>query len=112
MLIDRTKMPVVEITSAPPLLPNFAEAWSYRWMAVALARRNIKTRYTQTMLGPGWFILQPIMLTGVLTLIMGAVLNAPSDGMPYLLFAGTGTVLWTTFNRSLTETSTSLVVAG
>ena len=112
MSADRSNLPIVEFTSVAPLFPDFGEAWRYRWMAIALARRNIMTRYTQTFLGPGWFIIQPIMLTGVLTLVMGAILNAPSDGLPYLLFVGSGTVLWTTFNRSLTEISTSLVVAG
>jgi lipopolysaccharide transport system permease protein len=104
--------PTVEISSLPPLFPDFAESWRYRWMALALTRRNVMTRYTQTVLGPGWFIVQPIMLTGVLALVMGAILGAPSDGMPYLLFAGTGAVLWTTFNRSITEITMSLVATG
>jgi lipopolysaccharide transport system permease protein len=104
--------PFVEITNRAPRFPDFAEAWRYRWMALALARRNIMTRYTQTVLGPGWFVIQPIMLTGVLALVMGTILGAPSDGMPYLLFAGTGAVLWTTFNRSITEITMSLVATG
>lgn len=103
---------VIEITSKPQIFPDFAEAWRYRWLAVALARRNIVTRYTQTILGPGWFVIQPILLTGVLTLVLGTFLKAPSDGMPYLAFAGTGTVLWTIFQRSLQEASTSLVATG
>lgn len=112
MASDRLADRVVEITNRPGLFPDLAEAWRFRWMAIALTRRNIATRYTQTILGPGWFIVQPIIMTGVLTLVMGAILGAPSDGMPYLLFAGTGTVLWTTFNRSLMEVSTSLVATG
>ena len=105
-------LPVFEFTSKPPIFPDVQEAWRYRWMAVALTRRNLMTRYTQTMLGPAWFILQPIMLTGVLTVVMSAILGAPSDGMPYVVFAASGTILWTTFNRSLTETGTSLVTMG
>jgi lipopolysaccharide transport system permease protein len=112
MSVNHASLPVVEFTSKPPLFPDIAEAWRYRWMAVALMRRNLMTRYTQTILGPAWFLLQPIMLTGVLTLVMGAILNAPSDGMPYVVFAASGTILWTTFNRSLTETGTSLVTMG
>jgi lipopolysaccharide transport system permease protein len=103
---------VVEFTSRPPVFPDFGEAWRYRWMTVALTRRNLMSRYTQTILGPGWFILQPIMLTGVLTLVMGAILRAPSDGMPYVVFAASGTIVWTTFNRSLMDTSISLVTMG
>jgi lipopolysaccharide transport system permease protein len=106
------KLPVVEFTSKPRLLPDIAEGWRYRWMAVALARRNLMTRYTQTILGPGWFLLQPIMLTGVLSLVMGVILHLPSDGMPYVVFVGSGTVLWMTFNRSLQDTSMSLVAMG
>ena len=112
MSSERSILPVVEFDSSPPLFPDLAEAWRYRWMAVALARRNLMSRYTQTILGPAWFILQPIMLTGVLTLVMGAILGAPSDGMPYVVFAASGTILWITFTRSLMETSTSLVAMG
>jgi len=112
MTFDHSALPVVEFTSKPPLFPDVGEAWRYRWMAVALARRNLMTRYTQTILGPAWFILQPLMLAGVLTLVMGAILGAPSDGMPYVVFAASGTIVWTTFNRSLLETSTSLVTMG
>lgn len=110
--MTNTALPLVEFTSEPPVFPNLSEAWRYRWMAVALLRRNLMGRYTQTVLGPAWFILQPIMLTGVLTLVMGAILGAPSDGVPYVVFAASGTIVWTTFNRSLTETSTSLVTMG
>src|ERR1700730_12409299 len=112
MSIENSLLPVVEFTSKPPLFPDLGEARRYRWMAVALTRRSLMSRYTQTILGPAWFLLQPIMLTGVLTLVMGAILNAPSDGMPYVVFAASGTILWTTFNRSLTETAVSLGTMG
>lgn len=109
---DGSSVPMVEISSKPALFPDFVEAWHYRWMAIALARRSIMTRYTQTVLGPVWFIIQPIMLTGVLTLVMGGLLHAPSDGLPYAIFAGTGSIFWTTFNRTLGDASTSLVSTG
>lgn len=112
MSADQGAAPVVEITSKSPLFPDFMEAWRYRWMAIALARRSIMTRYTQTVLGPIWFVIQPLMLTGVLTVVMGGVLRAPSDGLPYVLFAGTGSIFWATFNRTLSDASTSLVSTG
>jgi lipopolysaccharide transport system permease protein len=104
--------PVTEITSKPSLFPDFREAWRSRQMAIALARRNIITRYTQTVFGYGWFVAQPLLLTGILTVILGSVLNAPSDGVPYLLFAFSGTTLWTTFNRSVNDTTVSLAATG
>jgi lipopolysaccharide transport system permease protein len=112
MSADHAAGPIVEISSKSPLFPDFVEAWRYRWMAIALARRSVMTRYTQTVLGPVWFIIQPIMLTGVLTLVMGGLLRAPSDGLPYVLFAGTGSIFWATFNRTLSDASTSLVSTG
>jgi lipopolysaccharide transport system permease protein len=104
--------PVIEITSKPPLFPDFKEAWRSRQMAIALARRNIMTRYSQTVFGYGWFVAQPLLLTGILTLILGSILNAPSDGLPYVLFVFSGTTLWTTFNRSVNDTTVSLVATG
>lgn len=112
MRADQPRSNIVEITSKGPMFPDLAEAWRYRWMAIALARRTILTRYTQTILGPIWFIIQPIMLTGVLTLVMGGLLKAPSDGLPYAIFAGTGSVFWSSFNRTLSDASTSLVSTG
>ena len=112
MSVTPDALPVVEFTNKPPLFPDIGEAWRYRWMTVALIRRNLMGRYTQTIFGPAWFVLQPIMMTGVLTLVMGAILGAPSDGIPYIVFAASGTIVWTTFNRSLSETTISLVSMG
>jgi lipopolysaccharide transport system permease protein len=52
--------------------------------------------------------MQPILLTGALTLVLGLVLSAPSAGLPYPLFVFAGTAIWSAFQRALTETSTSL----
>ena len=102
----------IEISSSHRLFPDFKEVWRGRHLAFALARRNIMTRYTQTVFGYVWFVAQPLLLTGILALVVGRVLNAPSDGIPYLLFVFSGTTLWTTFNRSVTDTSISLAVSG
>jgi lipopolysaccharide transport system permease protein len=105
-------IPIIEITAKPALFPDLREAWHGRQMAIALARRNIMMRYTQTVFGYGWFVMQPLLLTGILTVIFGGVLNAPSDGLPYVLFAFSGITLWTTFNRSVTDTTVSLAATG
>lgn len=103
---------VTEITSRDPFFPDLAEAWRHRQLALMLTQRNIKVRYKQTILGSLWIILQPLLLTGMLTLILGMVLAVPSDGVPYALFAFTGTTLWSAFQRTLTDTSTSLANSG
>jgi lipopolysaccharide transport system permease protein len=105
-------MSVTEITSTRALFPDLREAWHHRHLGVMLARRNIKARYMQTLLGSVWIIIQPLLLTGMLTLILGMLLSVPSDGLPYLLFAFTGTIIWSTFQRAVTDTGISLAGSG
>jgi len=60
---------------------------------------------------PGW-LLVAWGITGVLTIVGGMLLQAPSQGIPYPLFAFTGTVIWSLFQRVLIDTSTSLALSG
>lgn len=103
---------VVEISSRDPLFPDFADAWRHRHLALMLAQRNVKVRYKQTILGSLWIFLQPLVLTGMLTLVLGMLLSVPSGGLPYALFALTGTSLWGAFQRAVTDTSVSLANSG
>jgi lipopolysaccharide transport system permease protein len=103
---------MTEITSSRQLFPDLREAWHHRHLGVMLARRNIKARYMQTLLGSVWIIIQPLLLTGMLTLVLGMLLAVPSDGLPYALFAFTGTTIWSAFSRALTDTSVSLAGSG
>jgi lipopolysaccharide transport system permease protein len=101
-------MLVTQITSRNPFVPDLGDAWRHNQLALVLARRNIKARYTQTLLGSLWIVVQPVLLTGVFTLIFGALLAVPTDGMPYMIFAFSGTVIWSTFQRALSDTGMSL----
>ncbi|HET7086175.1 MAG TPA: ABC transporter permease [Rhizomicrobium sp.] len=101
-------MSVTHITSRNPFIPDLAEAWRHYQLALVLAHRNIKARYTQTLLGSIWIVVQPILLTGVFTLIFGTLLAVPTDGMPYIIFAFSGTAIWSSFQRALSDTGMSL----
>lgn len=103
---------VTDITSKPPLFPNLGEAWARRGLALMLARRNLKLRSAQTVLGHVWIVLQPLLLTGMLTLVFGMMLSVPSDGLPYILFAFAGTVMWFMFLRTVTDTAMSIAASG
>jgi homopolymeric O-antigen transport system permease protein len=103
---------IVHITSRQPLFPDLGEAWRKGALAWLLARRNVKVRFTQTILGRAWMVIQPLALTGVISLVFGALLAFPSEGVPYVVFAFTGTALWTLIQRALTEASMSLAAAG
>lgn len=105
-------LPIVEIRSRDPLFPDLAEAWRHRQLALMLTQRNVKVRYKQTILGSLWIVLQPLLLTGMLTLVLGMLLSVPSGGLPYALFAFTGASLWSGFQRTLTDTSVSLANSG
>jgi lipopolysaccharide transport system permease protein len=103
---------VLTVTSAPVLLPDFSECWRSQGLLWMLVRRNIKVRYTQTLLGSAWIVIQPLLLAGMLTMIMGAILGVPSGDIPYPLFAFTGSAIWNTFQRAFSETSISFASSG
>lgn len=102
---------VLTITSRPALLPDFAECWRNRGLLWMLVRRNIKVRYMQTVLGSAWIIIQPLLLAGMLTVVIGVLLRAPSGDIPYPLFAFTGSAIWNMFQRAFSETSTSFAAS-
>jgi len=85
------------------------ELWEYRELLSFLAWRDIKVRYTQTVLGIAWAIIQPFFTMVVFTLFFGKLAQIPSDGVPYPVFSYTALVPWTFFANGLTQTSNSLV---
>lgn len=107
-----TALSVIHITSVQSYFPDLREILQYRRLAWVLAHRNIKLRYTQTALGSIWIILQPLLLTGILTLVFGVILSLPSDGVPYGLFTFSGMVLWSAFQRGVGDAGVSLANSG
>lgn len=83
--------------------------WEYRELLYFLAWRDVKVRYKQTALGVVWIVLQPLLSTVVFTLLFGILLETPSDGAPYALFALAGLVPWQYFSGSLSRVGASLV---
>lgn len=70
-----------------------------------LVRRDFVTVYKQTILGPIWFFLQPLLTTLMFTLIFGRVAKLPTDGVPHVLFYLSGITIWNFFAESLTKTA-------
>jgi lipopolysaccharide transport system permease protein len=102
---------VVDITHRIPVFPDLREAWRRRGLSLMLIQRNLKLRYAQTFLGAVWLVIQPLLLTGILSLVLGSMLSLPTDGSPYFLFVFSGTVLWSFFQRIVNDTSTSMVAS-
>jgi lipopolysaccharide transport system permease protein len=90
---------------------DLKELWHYRELLFFLAWRDIKVRYTQTVLGAAWAIIQPLLSMIVFTIFFGRLAKVPSDGIPYPLFAYTALVPWQLFAYALTESSNSVVLS-
>ena len=81
---------------------DFAGIWQYRDLLYLLVRRDFLAQYKQTILGPAWFVLQPLFLTVVFTLIFGKFAQIPTEGLPPLLFYNSGLIIWSYFSSCFT----------
>lgn len=84
---------------------NLGEIWRYRDLLFLFVRRDIITVYKQTVLGPLWFIIQPVITSIVQYFVFGRLAGIPSDGLPYFLFALAGNTLWFYFSSCFSSTS-------
>lgn len=83
------------------------DVWNYRDLISLFVRRDFVSRYKQTILGPLWFIIQPLLTSLVFTVIFGNIAQLPTDGLPQMLFYMSGNILWSYFSTCLTSTSTT-----
>ncbi|WP_224998856.1 ABC transporter permease [Cesiribacter sp. SM1] len=84
---------------------QLAEVWRYRDLMLLFVRRDFVTFYKQTILGPLWFFLQPILTTVIFTFVFGRVANLSTDGIPHVVFYLSGIVLWNYFAECVNKTS-------
>lgn len=84
---------------------NLKEIWQYRDLLEMYIKRDIVTLYKQTILGPIWFIIQPIFTTIIFMFVFGGLAGISTDGLPQALFYLSGITLWNFFSDSLTKTS-------
>ena len=86
---------------------DLKELWRYRDLTSLFVRRNITTQYKQTILGPLWYIIQPVMTVVMYMVVFGGIAKIPTDGLPQPLFYLSGICLWQYFNDCLTKTSST-----
>jgi len=84
---------------------NFKEIYQYRDLLFLFIRRDIVSIYKQTVLGPLWYFISPLMASFTQYIVFGKIAELPSDGAPYFLFVLSGNVLWSYFSTSLNGTS-------
>ena len=88
---------------------RFRELWRYRDLVLLFVRRDFVAVYKQTILGPLWYLIQPLLTTITFTVIFGQIASLPTDGLPQFLFYMSGTVVWAYFADCLNKTSNTFV---
>lgn len=95
-----------EITSQKSLLSlNLKEVWQYRDLLMLFVKRDIITVYKQTVLGPLWYVIQPLFTAVIMTLIFNNVADISTGLIPSFLFNLAGITVWNYFKECLTATS-------
>ena len=85
------------------------EVWHYRDLVWLFVKRDFTTRYKQTILGPLWFVIQPLFVTVVQTVVFGNMAGLSTDGVPQLLFYMSGNVAWLYFSACITSTANTFI---
>lgn len=85
------------------------EIWAYRDLLLLLVRREFVTIYKQTLLGPLWYLIQPVMYTVFLVFVFGEVAELSADGMPKPVFYLAGITLWNYFSECAKKSSQAFI---
>ncbi len=81
------------------------QVWNYRDLLLMFVRRDFVAGYKQTILGPLWFFIQPILTTIMFTFVFGNIAQISTDGQPKILFYLSGLTIWNYFSECFTKTS-------
>lgn len=84
---------------------NLKEIWYYRDLIYMFLKRNFTSSYKQTILGPLWFLITPLMTSSMFTVVFGQIAQISTDGVPQFLFYMAGNTAWSYFSTCLTSTS-------
>ena len=88
---------------------NLKEVWAYRDLVELFVKRNIVVQYKQTILGPLWYLIQPILTVIMNMVVFGGIAQMSTDGVPQALFYMAGNVCWFYFSDCLNQTSSTFV---
>ncbi len=88
---------------------NFREIFRYRDLIWLFVKRDLVNSYKQTVLGPIWILINPLLSTTVFTVIFGVIAGISTDGVPPFLFYMSGNVLWSFFSSNLNKGSSTFL---
>ena len=89
---------------------HLKEVLAYRDLIFLFVKRDFVSKYKQTILGPAWAIIQPLLTTVIFTLVFGNIAGLAPGGIPSFIFYLSGTILWTYFSSCLTRTANTFVL--
>lgn len=108
--IDTTEHWDLEIKPKASLFDlNIKDVWHYRDLMLLFVKRDFAAQYKQTILGPLWHIVQPVLTTIMFLLVFGKIANIPTDGIQPVLFYMSGITIWNYFSSCITATSNTFV---
>src|SRR5262245_43334794 len=85
------------------------QLWRCRDLISLFVKRNFVTQYKQTILGPAWHLLQPLLTTLTYTVVFSKIAGLPTDGAPAFLFYMVGTIAWSYFANCLSRTANTFI---
>ncbi len=85
------------------------EVWKYKDLIVLFTKRSFVLKYKQTVLGPAWLFLNPIMTSLIYTFVFGGIAGIGTDGIPQILFYLGGNAIWTFFSSCLTSNANAFI---
>jgi len=88
---------------------HLRDLWQYRDLVVLFIRRDFVATYKQTILGPLWHIIQPLLTTLMFTVVFGKIAKLSTDNVPQFIFYMAGTTVWNYFAQCLTRTSNTFI---
>ncbi len=98
----------IQITSKPRRFSlNLREVWQYRDLIVLFTKRSFKLTFKQTVLGPAWIFLNPLITSIIHTLVFGEIAGFGTDGIPKILFYFTSTALWSFYASCITQNAST-----
>tara|TARA_Y100000590_G_scaffold349565_1_gene401127 strand:- start:2838 stop:3668 length:831 start_codon:yes stop_codon:yes gene_type:complete len=107
--LSKEKTNIRLINASSSYFPNFNELREYKGLLYFLVLKDIKTRYSQSVIGIGWAVIQPIFFMIVFTIIFGKLAKIDSQGVPYAVFSYCALVPWTFFSNALSDSANSLI---
>jgi lipopolysaccharide transport system permease protein len=88
---------------------HLKDVWNYRDLMWLFVRRDFVAQYKQTVLGPVWHFIQPVLTTAMFLLVFGKIAKIPTDGIAAVAFYMSGITMWNYFSGALTNTSNTFV---